>query len=89
MKKLIAFAAATAFAVPALTAPVMANETEDQCYAYADANGTDPAGCACLGEAAAADPALADAIAMIETPEDYEASSPAVKDAVAACWPDA
>ena len=74
-------------AAAALAAPAMANEVEDQCRAYTAENDGDPSGCTCLGEAASKDPALANAITMIETPEDLEAADDSVKAAIGACWP--
>ena len=85
MKKLILaglFAAASA-------APAFANETEEACNAYAAANGSDASGCACLGEAADADPALASALATITEPADLEALDASAQEAIAACFPDA
>lgn len=75
-------------AAAALAAPAFANETEDQCLAYTAENDADPSGCACLGEKAAADSALAESIAMIDSPEALEAADAATKEAIAACWPD-
>lgn len=77
------------FIAAALALPAMANDVEDQCVAYTAENDGDPSGCACLGDAASKDPALADAIAMIETPEDLETAPDSVKAAVGACWPEA
>ena len=68
-------------------APAMANEYADACRDYAAANGTDDAGCDCLGDAAAADPDLAAAIMAIEGPADLEAADPATREAIAACFP--
>ncbi|MBY0422192.1 MAG: hypothetical protein K2Q06_07805, partial [Parvularculaceae bacterium] len=70
MKKLIAIAAAAAFGATVL--PAFANETADQCKAYAQKNGTDASGCDCLGAAAAKDATLAAALARIATPADVD-----------------
>lgn len=74
-------------AAAALAGPAMANDVEDQCRAYTAENDGDPSGCACLGEAASKDPALAEAIQSIQTPEDLEAAPESVQAAVGACWP--
>lgn len=70
-------------------APATASQVEAMCEAYVAENGSDYAGCACLGEAAPDGSALASAILAIESQEDYEASDQSVKDAVAACDPNA
>jgi hypothetical protein len=75
-------------AAAALAAPAFANDTEDQCLAYTAENGGDSSGCSCLGEKAAADSALAESIAMIDSPEALDAADEATKGAIAACWPD-
>lgn len=80
---------ALAFAAALLIAPATANETVDSCRAYVAENGGDASGCDCLGEAAAADAALADALAAIEAPADLEAANSSTKEAIAACFPDA
>lgn len=80
--------AVAAFAIASLTAAAAANDVADQCRAYVAENGGDDSGCGCLGEAAAADAALADAISAIETPADLEAADDATKSAIAACFPD-
>ena len=82
MKKIIALAA---FALVAF--PATANETAEQCRAYAEANGTDASGCDCLGAAAEKDGALKEALAAIKTPADLEVASDATKAAIGACFP--
>ena len=57
------------------------------CKAYAAENGTDDAGCDCIGEAAAEDPTLAEALAAIETEADVEGAPEPAKAAIAACFP--
>ena len=84
MKKILAAAFLAAFISPAF-----ANDAEDGCRAYVAENGGDASGCSCLGEAADADPALADALAAIQEPADLEAADDATKEAIAACFPDA
>lgn len=64
-----------------------AAEIADGCREYAAANGGDASGCDCIGEAAAADPSLMEALAAIETPEDFESADDATKAALAACFP--
>ncbi len=86
MKKL---SLAAFIAAAALAGPALANETEENCKAYAEANGSDASGCPCLGEAADADPALASALAAISSPEELEAASDETKAAIAACFPEA
>lgn len=84
MKKLILaglFAAAS-------VSPALA-DAEAACEAYAAENGGDASGCACLGEAAAADAELAAALEAISSPEDLEAADDSTKDAIRACYPDA
>lgn len=71
-----------------IAAPGFANEIEEGCREYAEANGTDPSGCSCIGEAADADPALAEALAAITSPEELEAADDSTKAALAACFPD-
>lgn len=73
----------------AAAAPAFANETAEACKSYVEKNGGDASGCSCLGEAAAADPALAAALADIEAPEDLEAADEATKAAIAGCFPNA
>ena len=84
MKKFILAAALAAFAAPALAS----DDVEGHCAAYIAANGGDSSGCGCLGEAAADDAALAEAILAIATPEDLAASDEATKEAIRACFPD-
>ncbi|MEZ5920884.1 MAG: hypothetical protein R3C60_05975 [Parvularculaceae bacterium] len=69
-------------------APAFANETADNCRAYVAENGGDDSGCACLGDAASDNSALADALAAIKTPDDLEATDDDTKAAIAACFPD-
>lgn len=83
MRILIAGAAAAFLAAPAL-----ANETKTQCEDYVASNGGDASGCACLGEKAAADSALAEALSRITSPADLEAASESTKEAIRACFPD-
>lgn len=80
---------ASLVAAGAFVGAAAANEIEDQCTAYAVEYDGDASGCACLGQAAESDDALAAAIALIETPEDVEAADDATKAAIAACWPSA
>ncbi len=80
---------ALAFAAALLIAPANANETTDSCRAYVAENGGEASGCDCLGEAAASDAALADALAAINAPADLEAADTSTKEAIAACFPDA
>ncbi|MFQ5562082.1 MAG: hypothetical protein ACE5FO_00790 [Parvularculaceae bacterium] len=81
-------ALAAAFAVAGLSlVPAAANEVEQQCLDYTAEYNGDNSGCACLGEAADKDPALAEAIAAISAPEDVEAADETVRQAIAACWP--
>ena len=84
MKQMIvAVLAGAAFASPAF-----ANEIAEQCEAYVAENGGDASGCACLGEAADGDAALAEAVLAISTPEDLDAADDATKEAIRACFPD-
>ncbi len=76
-------------AAACLSAPASANETADACKSYVAENGGDASGCDCLGEAAASDATLADALAAIATPADLEAADQSTKEAIAACFPDA
>lgn len=77
-----------ALAAALLAAPAFANDTQTQCEAYVAEYGGDASGCPCLGEAAASDSALADALAMIDTPEALDAASESTKAAIGACFPD-
>lgn len=77
-------AAAALFAFAGLAS---ANDTADNCRAYVAANGGDASGCDCLGAKAAADAALAAALAAIKTPADLDAADPATKSAIQACYP--
>jgi hypothetical protein len=79
----------SAFAAACLMAPAYANETADACRGYVAENGGDASGCDCLGDAAASDATLADALAAIATPDDLDAADEATKAAIAACYPDA
>lgn len=83
MKKLIVAAIVGA----AFAAPAFANEVAEQCEAYIAENGGDASGCSCLGDAADADPSLADAIMAIATPADLEAADETTKEAIRACFP--
>ncbi|MCA8889498.1 MAG: hypothetical protein KDA46_11750 [Parvularculaceae bacterium] len=85
MKKLMTAAIAAAF----FATPALANDAADNCREYIANNGGDDSGCDCLGDAAAADAVLADALSAIETPEDLEAADDATKAAIVACFPDA
>ena len=85
MHKLIALSALAAL----LAAPAIANDAEDQCTAYVAENGGDAAGCACIGEQAASDPAFAEALALIDSPEALEAADEATKEKIRICYPDA
>lgn len=84
MKKIIALSALAGL----LAAPAMANESQAACEAYVAEHGGDASGCACIGEQAAADPAFAEALAAIDTPEALEAADQATKDKIAICYPD-
>lgn len=79
---------AALIAAAAIAGPAAANDTADECRAYIAENGGDASGCDCLGEAAAEDSALADALAAIDTPEDLEAADESTRTAIAACYPD-
>lgn len=74
-------------ALAVIAAPAFANETAQACRDYVAANGGDAAGCDCLGEKAAKDQALAEALARIKGPADLEAADQSTKDAIAACFP--
>jgi hypothetical protein len=78
-----------AAAVVATAAPAFANETAEACKSYIEKNGGDASGCDCLGEAAAEDADLAEALADIESPADLEAADEATRAAIAACYPNA
>lgn len=69
-------------------APAFANDAEDQCNAYVAENGGDPSGCACIGEQADANPAFAEALKLIDSPEALEAADQSTKDKIAICYPD-
>jgi hypothetical protein len=84
MRKVLALGVLAA----ALAFPAMANEVEDYCRAYTTENDGDPSGCSCLGEAAAKDPALADALMAIDSPEALEAADESTKAAIDSCWAD-
>lgn len=84
MLKILSAAALSAFFI----ATASANDTADHCRAYVAENGGDASGCDCLGEAAAGDSALADALSEIESPADLEAADDSTKAAIAACFPD-
>jgi hypothetical protein len=84
MKKLIIAASALGLmASPALAG----DDLEGHCEAYAAENGTDPAGCACLADAADAD--MTAELMEVASPEDIDGLSEASKEAIGACWPDA
>ena len=83
MKKLIA---ATVLAA-CFAAPAMANETAENCKKYAAENGSSDAGCDCLGKLADETPGLAEKLAKIQTPEDFEAADDSTKAAVGTCFP--
>lgn len=84
MKKLIAALCVAGFAIsPALAG----DDLEAHCEAYAEANGGDASGCACLAETADAD-ATAE-LMEVQGPEDLEGLSASTAEAVAACFPDA
>lgn len=84
MRKLfIAASALGLFATPAFAG----GDLEGHCEAYAAENGTDPAGCACLADAADAD--MTAELMEVASPEDIDGLSDASKEAIAACWPDA
>jgi len=83
MKKLIAALCAAGFAI----APALAEDLEAHCEAYAADNGTDPAGCACLADAADAD--MAAELMEVSSEADIESLSDASREAIASCWPDA
>lgn len=85
MKKLMIAALLAA----GFVAPVSANEVVDACMEYAASQGSDDAGCGCLGEAAAEDEALAAALLEITSPEDLESADDATRAAITACFPDA
>jgi hypothetical protein len=70
-----------------LLSPALANDTAAHCRDYVAQHGDDDSGCDCLGEAAAKDQALADALAAIQTPEDLEAAPDTAKAAIQACFP--
>lgn len=80
---------AALWVVAFVATPASANQSADQCRAYISENGGDPSGCDCLGDAAAADQTLADALSAIESPEDLDAASDDTKAAIAACFPSA
>ena len=71
----------------AAASPAFANETAEACKSYVEKNGGDASGCDCLGEKAAKDQALAEALARIKGPADLEAADQSTKDAIAACFP--
>jgi hypothetical protein len=83
--KRILLAGLALIAAPAAAAA--ANETTNACRDYVAANGGDASGCDCLGEKAATDAALADALARIKAPADLEAADQSTKDAIVACFP--
>ncbi len=83
---LCAFIAPLAFMLFAAEGDV-AQEIADGCRAYAEANGTDASGCDCIGEAAAKDPSLMEALAAIEIAEDFANADDATKAALTACFP--
>ena len=85
MRKFIVVGVVTA----AFAMPAFASDVEDNCIASRSAEGVDTSGCACVAEIAAADPAIAEALASIETREEFEALDQSIIDQVQACFPDA
>jgi len=84
MKKLLIAVSALGLAA----SPAFAGgDLEEYCVNYTTENDSDPAGCACLAEAA--DGAMAEELMTVESDEDIEMLSEASKEAIAACWPDA
>lgn len=83
MKRLIAALCAAGFAA----SPALAGDLQAYCEAYADENGTDPSGCACLADAADGD--MTAELMEVASEADIEALSDASREAIASCWPDA
>ncbi len=81
MKKMLIALAIAGFSA----APVMAQDLEAGCEAYAAENGTDASGCACLAETADAD--VAEELMMVAGPEDFDGLSDDAKAAIGACFP--
>ncbi|PQA88157.1 hypothetical protein [Hyphococcus luteus] len=81
MKKIALALALTGFAM----APAYAGDLEGHCEAYAEENGTDASGCACLAETADAD--ATEELLAVAAPEDLEGLSDDAKAAIEACFP--
>lgn len=87
MKKIATTLTAAAFAAFSLGAVAHADDLEAHCVAYADENGSDSSGCACLAEAADAD--MTAELMAVAAESDLEGLSDGAKEAIAACFPSA
>ena len=85
MKKTIL---AGVFAVSTALAPAFANDVESFCVDFAGGNGWDTEPCSCVGDVAAGDQSVADAILALESAEDVDGMDDSVKEALSVCFPE-
>lgn len=84
MKKLLAasIALAACAATPALAGD---SDSKEACLAFAERNSVDPGPCECIADAVSADAGLKAEQLALETLDDYEAASPALRAAIEPC----
>jgi len=85
MEKMIA---AGALALGVMVSPASANDVEAFCVDFAGGNGWDTEPCSCVGDVAAGDQSVADAVLALETPEDVDVMDDGVKEALSVCFPE-
>lgn len=84
MKKLMA--ASIAFAAFAAASALAGDaDSKEACLAFAERNGVDPGPCECIADAVSADAELKAEQLALETLEDYEAATPALRAAIEPC----
>lgn len=84
MKKLTAASIALA-AFAAASALAGDSDSKEACLAFAERNGVDPGPCECIADAVSADADLKAEQLALETMEDYEAASSALRAAIGPC----
>lgn len=84
MKKLTAASIAFA-AFAAASALAGDSDSKEACLAFSERNGVDPGPCECIADAVSADADLKAEQLALETMEDYEAASSALRAAIEPC----
>jgi hypothetical protein len=76
-----------AVALGLMATPALANDVEAHCEALTSGEGKSSEPCSCVGDVAAGDQAVADAVLALGSTDEAEGMDDSVKEALAVCFP--